>query len=62
MLQDCIEYSGEPLERMTIRIYCKYYRIAYEAYAGRNDFDAKDDVEFYTQCAFKHIDEELDVD
>lgn len=62
MLQDCIEYSGEPLERMTIRIYCKYYRIAYEAYAGRNDFDAKDDVEFYTKCAFKHIDDELDVD
>ena len=62
ILQDCIECSGEPLERMTIRIYCKYYRIAYEAYAGRNDFDAKDDVEFYTKCAFKHIDEELDVD
>ena len=62
LLQDCIEYSGEPLDRMTIRIYCKYYRVAYEAYSGHQNFDAKDDVEFYTKCAFKHIDEELDVD
>lgn len=62
LLQDCIEYSGEPLDIMTIRIYCKYYRVAYEAYSGHQNFDAKDDVEFYTKCAFKHIDEELDVD
>ena len=62
MLQDCVEYSGTPLDKMTIRIYCKYYRVAYEAYVGCNDFNAKDDVEFYTKCALKHIDDELDVD
>ena len=62
ILQDCIECSGEPLERMTIRIYCKYYRIAYEAYAERHDFEAKDDVEFYTKCAHKSIDDKLSLD
>ena len=62
ILQDCIECSGEPLERMTIRIYCKYYRIAYEAYAERYDFEAKDDVEFYTKCAHKSIDDKLSLD
>ena len=62
ILQDCIECNGEPLERMTIRIYCKYYRIAYEAYAERHDFEAKDDVEFYTKCAHKSIDDKLSLD
>ena len=62
ILQDCIECSGEPLERMTIRIYCKYYRIAYEAYAERHDFEAKDDIEFYTKCAHKSIDDKLSLD
>ena len=62
ILQDCIECSGEPLERMTIRIYCKYYRIAYEAYAERLDFEAKDDIEFYTKCAHKSIDDKLSLD
>ena len=62
ILQDCIECSGEPLERMTIRIYCKYYRIAYEAYAERHDFEAKDDIEFYTKRAHKSIDDKLSLD
>ena len=36
MLQDCQSYCGEPLDKMTIRTFCKYYRVAYEAFRELN--------------------------
>ena len=66
MLQDCKTYSGEPLDKMTIRTFCKYYRVAYEAYRdwdAEEDFSApKDDVEFYRKRHFHKIPNELDLD
>lgn len=66
MLQDCKTYSGEPLDKMTIRTFCKYYRVAYEAYRDwdtEDDFsDPKDDVEFYRKRHFHKIPNELDLD
>ena len=66
MLQDCKTYSGEPLDKMTIRTFCKYYRVAYEAYRdwdAEEDFSApKDDVEFYRKRHFKRVSDKLDLD
>ena len=66
MLQDCKTYSGEPLDEMTIRTFCKYYRIAYEAFreldAEETTNDPIDDVEFYRKRHFHKISDKLNLD
>ena len=66
MLQDCKTYSGEPLDKMTIRTFCKYYRVAYEAFRELNaeevPNDPIDDVAFYRKRHFHQIPNELDLD
>ena len=66
MLQDCKTYSGEPLDEMTIRTFCKYYRVAYEAFreldAEEAINDPIDDVEFYRKRHFHKISDKLNLD
>lgn len=62
-----------PLDAMTIRLYCKYYRIAHEAYElyfqksdnarkERTIPDKLQDVAYYNMVKFKKIDGEYDLD
>ena len=66
MLQNCKTYCGEPLDEMTIRTFCKYYRIAYEAFreldAEEITNDPIDDVEFYRKRHFHKISDKLNLD
>jgi hypothetical protein len=66
MLQNCKTYCGEPLDEMTIRTFCKYYRIAYEAFreldAEETTNDPIDDVEFYRKRHFHKISDKLNLD
>lgn len=65
--------NGVPLDAMTIRLYCKYYRIAHEAYElyfqksdnarkERTIPDKLQDVAYYNMVKFKKIDSEYDLD
>lgn len=69
MLKDCREYSGTPLDKMTIRSYCKYYRIAHKAYHDfhqeddkKYDDDLTDDIDYYKTWHFHKISQKLDLD
>lgn len=67
MLQDCRTYCGKPLDEMTIRSFCKYYRIAYEVYhtsdpEDKEPDDTLDDVDFYKKWHFQQIPKDLDYD
>ena len=65
------EASGvpAPFDTMTIRLFCKYYRIADMAFFNRNrggrrnkKVEAMDDVEYYTRCGLHGSLEEYDLD
>lgn len=67
MIQDCKTHSGTPLEKMSIRTFCKYYRIAYEVcraiYMEEDEVETiKDDVEYYRKWHFQRIPDNLDYD
>ena len=71
MLHDCKEYSGTPLDQMTIRSYCKYYRIAHKVYHDwhtdqkekkRNEDYPTDDIDYYRTRHFHKISPKLDLD
>ena len=66
-----------PFETMTIRLYCKYYRVAHEAYERYHQrYDDKcrlrripknvpeeyRDIAYYKRACLQHLDESLDVD
>lgn len=58
---------GQLYDKMTIRMFCKYYRIGHRAYLKnvdrlKDESDELDDVEYYKRAAFKHIDDEYNLD
>ena len=57
------ETVSHPLSSMSIRIYCKYYRIAHEAFYGKNaQLEHLDDITYYKKVKLNLVDDIYNVD
>ena len=57
------EIVSNPLKSISIRIYCKYYRIAHEAFYGKNfKLEHLDDIAYYKMVKLNIVEDIYDVD